>query len=252
MTERRHNSRSLARRLDEVLPPDRVGKPATDEDPLVDVALQLSASPPFEPLKPEAKARIRSQVLAAYRQQMVSDAHGNPQIPAIMRWVGIAAAGLIILVAGLLLISVVPDFFETSSGVTTAPLPTATFTVTPDESGPEVVRPPASPVPNTIVVEGEIEMIQANTITVFSMDIEVDPNAPILARIRVGDHVRVEGEIVATEDAMMIVAVNITVVDTLSAEKPGTQLSGPPIVVPPGCELTGIGTDHPQLECSER
>lgn len=59
----------LARRLDQVLPPDSAAKPPITTDPLVNAAALVS-SIVVPALPAAASARIQQQMLAAYRQQM--------------------------------------------------------------------------------------------------------------------------------------------------------------------------------------
>jgi len=247
MAERRYDSRSLANRLDDVLPPGQSDMPPMDADPLVDAALRLSAASSPESITPEAKARIRSEVLQAYRQQILPRTRPYPRITAVTKWAIAGIAALVVVVVGL--IYFVGDNHKTSS-VIEEPLlnPTAT---------PEGVPPTATPLPAMIVVEGVVESISDNTITVFGMQVEVDPADPILADIEVGDHVRVEGELVVTGDTFIIMAVTITLNSgpaptRQSGVQPLELQPGPPIVVPPGCRITGIGDNNPRLKCSER
>jgi hypothetical protein len=270
MAEQRLDPRSLAERLDEVLPPGRWDTPPADEDPLVEVARRLSASSPAEPIAPEARARIRSQVLNAYRQQTPPGSRHPSQTASVTQWVGVGIAVLVVLVVGLIVSGVWPDTASPSLNVTEEPILTNTATPTsvgatpapdtptPVESTPEVLPPTASPLPTTIVVEGTVEAVDANTITVFGIAIEVEPDDPTLAEIQVGDHVRVEGEMVEMGNTIIIVAVSITITDIDTeiiiqpdVQPPGNQ-PGPPIVVPPGCKITGIGNNNPRLKCSER
>jgi hypothetical protein len=101
-----------------------------------------------------------------------------------------------------------------------------------------------------------VEAVDANTITVFDMDIEIEPTNPILAEIQVGDHVRIVGEWMDSGDTTIIVGVSIVIterdagaIDYSGAQSPTLQ-PGPPIVVPPGCKITGIGNNDPRLKCS--
>jgi hypothetical protein len=216
----------------------------SDEDPLVDMALQLSASPPPEPISPAAKARIRSQVLNAYRQQGTPSPHASFQVVSVKRWFAVGIAAMAVLIGALVLVREVSDTLKTSSNITTEPIPTDT------------VPPTASPLPTTLVIEGVVEAVDANTITVFDMDIEIEPTNPILAEIQVGDHVRIVGEWMDSGDTTIIVGVSIVIterdagaIDYSGAQSPTLQ-PGPPIVVPPGCKITGIGNNDPRLKCS--
>ncbi len=248
MAKRKLNPRSLARRLDVTLPPGGDDWPAADEDPLVDMALRLSASPPPEPIGSEAKARIRSQVLHAYRQQAAPRTQASSRRVFVTRWTRAAAATLAVIVVGLILVRVVSDSRHGSPNVTAEPLLNGT---------PESIPAVESPLPTAIVIEGVVEAIQADSITVFGMDIGVDPTDSTFSNLRVGDRVRVEGELVDSENTVVFVAVSITVVDRQfgaidqSNSQPLKLQPGPPIVVPPGCEIAGLDDGKPRLECPE-
>lgn len=76
---------------------------------------------------------------------------------------------------------------------TATPAPTLAAT---DTASPTVViaEPTATPTPETVLeVEGRIERIQGNTITIYGIDIAIAEGNPILNIIEVGDVVRVEG-----------------------------------------------------------
>lgn len=104
-----------------------------------------------------------------------------------------------------------------------------------------------------IIVEGPVEAININIITIFGTDIEVDINDPILTRIRIGDNIRVEGDLVVTGDTLIIVAVTIINIDidlVVIGQPPAAP--GFAFYVPPGCKITGIGNNNPHLKCSGR
>lgn len=65
-----------------------------------------------------------------------------------------------------------------------------------------------------IVIEGPVASIAINTITIFDIDIEVDPADPILTEIRIGDTIRIEGISSFDGITIIIIAVNITIVET--------------------------------------
>jgi hypothetical protein len=117
---------------------------------------------------------------------------------------------------------------------------TASYTITAendDDDGP------------IIVIEGPIEEIDVNIITIFDIDIEVDVNDPILRNIRIGDVIRVEGDMTGDGTTIVIVAVTIVIVD-IDIVVVGAP-SGP-IFVPHGCKITGIGNNNPRLKCSNK
>lgn len=67
--------------------------------------------------------------------------------------------------------------------------------------------------PVTIIIEGPVQAININIITIYNIDIEVDTNDPILLEIEIGDIIRVEGSSVSTGDTIVIVAINIVIIN---------------------------------------
>ena len=67
--------------------------------------------------------------------------------------------------------------------------------------------------PVTIVIEGPVENININIITIFDTEIEVDIDDPILNIIQIGDVIRVEGDLVDDSDTIIIIAINIIIID---------------------------------------
>lgn len=65
-----------------------------------------------------------------------------------------------------------------------------------------------------IVIEGPVTAIINNIIIIFGLNIELDPNDPILTVIRIGDIVRVEGSTVGTGNTVIIVAIVVVIVVT--------------------------------------
>jgi hypothetical protein len=62
-----------------------------------------------------------------------------------------------------------------------------------------------------IVIEGPVEAININIITIYGINIELDPNDPILTVIQIGDVIRVEGAF-EEGDGITIVIVAITII----------------------------------------
>lgn len=112
---------------------------------------------------------------------------------------------------------------------------TATYRVSDDDSG--VV----------IIIEGPIEGIEGNIITIFGLNIEVDPNDIILTTIHIGDVIRIEGDLLENGDTIIVIAIVIIVIDIdiIITDSP----SGP-IYVPYGCKLSRNGNSHNfKLKC---
>ena len=146
---------------------------------------------------------------------------------------------------------------EMSPTVTEQPSPTLEFTLEPvlgaePEPTPTMASPvpptltpiPAtpSPVPPLTVIEGPVTVINDRTITVFDMNIQVDPNDPILLELEVGDVVRVEGVAEFDGTVVVIAAVNIVVVEYDDILIP----------LPAGCKLTGFGNGRIRCKGSKR
>ncbi|MBZ0299279.1 MAG: hypothetical protein K8J31_06055 [Anaerolineae bacterium] len=71
----------------------------------------------------------------------------------------------------------------------------------------------ASNLPVTIVIEGPVQQININIITIYNIDIELKVDDPILTVIQVGDVVHVEGNMAEQGDTMIIVVVNIIIIN---------------------------------------
>lgn len=97
-----------------------------------------------------------------------------------------------------------------------------TQTVTPNPSPTAVINPTAGPSPTpiitalpvNIIVEGPVQVVNVNVITIYDINIEIQPNDPILAQIHVGDFVRVEGSTITGTSAFIVSAVNIYILST--------------------------------------
>ena len=88
--------------------------------------------------------------------------------------------------------------------------PTTSDTTSPTDDTPDIVID-GDPI---LVIEGPVQEININSITIFDIDIQVDPADPILTEIRIGDTIRVEGESSFEGTTIIIVAINITVIET--------------------------------------
>jgi hypothetical protein len=115
------------------------------------------------------------------------------------------------------------------------------------EATPEVTPEPTPNTPVTIVIEGPVEAINVNVITIFDIDIEVEPADPILTEIHIGDHIRVEGNPTNRGDTIIIVAVNITIVNVVLVENnPDVIIVNPGL--PDGCKITKKG----HIKCTKK
>ncbi|MCU0497630.1 MAG: hypothetical protein MUF87_09795 [Anaerolineae bacterium] len=207
----------LAEDLDRHFPPHQTTLPPSGDDPLLNAALRL-ASAPRPTLSPTARALIEAQVRAT---------------PIVLRprfpWqlgVAIAAAFLLIVVwfmfspeidpadptptvqIAQLMTTIAPSPSATN---TLAPSPSATNTLAPSPSATHTIAPSLTlipptplvaiepialtPLPVIVILEGEIEAIDLNRVTVYGFTVILAAEDPYLAVLRIGDLVRVEGEL---------------------------------------------------------
>lgn len=68
-----------------------------------------------------------------------------------------------------------------------------------------------------LILEGAVQVIDGNTITILDMLIRLDPNDPILVGLNIGDILRIEGEAVFEGDVMIIIPITVVVVQVYTA-----------------------------------
>ncbi len=108
-----------------------------------------------------------------------------------------------------------PDCIQTETETPT-PAPTeepsstpeVTVTEMPTEEATETVGGPGT----TIIIEGPVQVINVNIITIYDINIQVDEHDPVLTNIHIGDFVRVEGN-AASGPTLIVVAVTVFVVN---------------------------------------
>lgn len=108
------------------------------------------------------------------------------------------------------------------------------------EATPEATAEPGTgdegdDLPVTIVVEGPVQAINVNVITIFNINVQVDPGDPILNEIAVGDTVHVEGNIKTEGDTIIIIAVHITFIQIDVYVAPSNS------PVPSNCKVSAKG-----------
>jgi hypothetical protein len=150
-------------------------------------------------------------------------------------------------------IVVITDFGEEPTPVPPEPEITAEPEVTAE---PEIVIPVVQTVAITtfgtpiIVIEGPVQAINVDSITIFDIDIQVDAADPVLTEIRIGDTVRIAGESSFEGNTIIIVAVNITIVHTtlviIQNSSPGVVVYIPSL--PPSCKRTKKG----KINCKKK
>lgn len=156
----------------------------------------------------------------------------------------ISVGGNIVSGNGTILIVPVQAVIVVNVDVTT---PEATPEATPDPENTPEPTPDTADLPVTIVVEGPVEAINVNVITIFNINIEVEPDDPVLTRIHIGDHIRVEGNPKTMGSTIVIVAVNITIVNVIVVDSnPSVIIVNPGL--PAGCKISKNG----KIKCSKK
>jgi hypothetical protein len=102
--------------------------------------------------------------------------------------------------------------------------PAATVTAAPPTSAPQltatlaptVVTPEATPEATqdvAIVIEGPVESINGNVITIFGNTVEIEPTDPLLSVIQVGDVLRIEGDLELRGGLQVLIAITVIYVE---------------------------------------
>jgi hypothetical protein len=139
----------------------------------------------------------------------------------------------------------------------TAPPTAATGTLEPMVVAPPEASPgtPPTSIPITIIIEGAVEAIEGNVITIDGIPIEVAPDDPRLGAIQIGDVLRIEGESAKRGATPVIVAVNVIFVNADVAvggngqvwRDDGNCANPPPSWAPAhGWRLRCEGVPHPK------
>jgi hypothetical protein len=64
-----------------------------------------------------------------------------------------------------------------------------------------------------IIIEGPVEVIIANVIIIYGIEIELDEDDPLLLVIQIGDIIRVEGDVDDSDGVIVVIAIIIVIVD---------------------------------------
>jgi uncharacterized protein DUF5666 len=96
---------------------------------------------------------------------------------------------------------------ETTPEATPEMTPEATPESTPDPDDDD------DDLPITIVIEGPVQAININIITIYNINIELDENDPLLTVIQIGDVVHVEGNVVNQGNTIIVIVVNIIIIN---------------------------------------
>lgn len=119
---------------------------------------------------------------------------------------------------------------------TAGPLSTTTPVA---ETQPPTVTDRATSSEAVVVIEGPVQKINNDIITVFDMDIRVDLTDPTLTLIQIGKTIRVEGYPDPNSHTTIIIAVTVSVVENSPAANPN---------LPPGCKMSKNG----HIKCSKK
>jgi hypothetical protein len=108
----------------------------------------------------------------------------------------------------------------TSSEATPEATPEVTATPSPEQTPDPEATPEATDQPDDddgdiiIVIEGPVQSINVNIITIYNINIELDDDDPLLTVIQIGDVIRVEGNLTEGDNnTIIIVVVNIIFVN---------------------------------------
>ncbi|MEZ4670781.1 MAG: hypothetical protein R3E39_22990 [Anaerolineae bacterium] len=103
---------------------------------------------------------------------------------------------------------------------TPTPSPEATSEATPQltpeatsEATPEATSEPDDDGGITIVIEGPVQSININIITIYNINIQLDEDDPNLKIIQIGDIVRIEGDSLEDNGTIIIVAVTVVIIN---------------------------------------
>lgn len=148
---------------------------------------------------------------------------------------------------------------------TPTPSPEATSEATPEmtpeatsEATPEATSEPDDDGGITIVIEGPVQSININIITIYNINIQLDENDPNLKIIQIGDVVRIEGDSLEDNGTIIIIAVTVIIINvdinTGTGEvwrDEGDCLNGPPPWAPAHgwrrrCEPNNNGNNNNQ------
>lgn len=64
-----------------------------------------------------------------------------------------------------------------------------------------------------IIIEGPVTEININIIIIYDIEIELNPDDPLLTVIRIGDIIRVEGDLVGEGDVIIVIAIIVIIID---------------------------------------
>jgi hypothetical protein len=170
----------------------------TPQEQLLIQRLQRAPQPELNQAVFEA---IRLRVLDALDAPPVPAPPALPAPTIIVAVVIVVIAAIIIAVVASQQNSSTPLVVPSATPVMTeSPTPTVTITPTPLPT-----LTPLATVKNITVIEGAVEVIDGNVVTIFGVEVQVAPDDPLLNTIQIGDVIRVEGN----TDGVVVLATTI-------------------------------------------
>jgi hypothetical protein len=234
------------------------------------VIQRLRHAPPPE-LKPQAFRAIQQRLLqeldALSGRQPPSQPRSMPAAPIVLA-IGVVVVVIIIVVSvlvasqqkpsGTLTLTPPPGFTatpapapsvvvgKTSAGPAsqgesqpTQEVPGSTVQATSGATAGSTATPEATEPAVILVLEGPVQKVSSDGITVFDMEIRLDPDDPILKLIQVGKMVHVEGYPETSNGVIVVIVINIVIQNDNPAVSPG---------LPPGCKMSKNG----HIKCSKK
>ncbi|MBZ0299276.1 MAG: DUF5667 domain-containing protein [Anaerolineae bacterium] len=193
---------------------------------LADAAAAIQSDANFDPA---LKSQLEDQSGALTRDlAQLLDSASQPENPVSTTAIpfATAAAATIHRSEGMPDAASTPTLTPTSSPIVTeTATPTETFTATgtetPTEAPTAAQMPTESPTPTlevNLVIEGPIQAINGSIVTIYGIEILFDETDPLLHILRVGDEIRVNGNIAASGDETITIT-------NLQSEPAGDSIS---------------------------
>jgi hypothetical protein len=91
----------------------------------------------------------------------------------------------------------------------------------------------------TVSLDGKVQAIKGNILVINDMNVQVDPGNVILAKLKVGDKLHVDGNFQTQGTTIIIIVINITIINNVIVIGPG---------LPPGCKISKNG----HIKCSKK
>lgn len=188
----------------------------------------------IERLRKAPQVELSSEALTAIHSRMI-DAFENPPIPTPSPFSIPSSVLIAFLIVGALttigllfalsrpaqVVTPTVPVTQTPAPVTLTPTATQTPTNTPQAT--PTALPSASITPRHIptsvptattkarmIIEGPIDQITDNVVTIYGIPIQIEPANPLLPGLSIGDIIRVEGDLQTANGVTIIIAVVIT------------------------------------------